>query len=262
MINCRTLYPQRNRINCGLFFCLFLWLALPLIARAELAGSYSGDISGTSATLMLQVQAGNLTGRIDAGGYPYDLDGRIVGPDQAQGSFRDPQTGASGEMSLQKQGQQLLLQLQLPGQPQPLVLHFSSSGGGSRVQGPLAGGGAAKGGSSPQVERDPVLVGQWRYTESYSSGSFSGASQTSLVIHPDGRYEYGDSKFAGGGAGIGGSSGGGDVEVGEWKSQNSIVYIRSPGAQQWQPYARYYVDGASMLLTFGDGSKQVWKRVY
>ena len=31
-------------------------------------------------------------------------------------------------------------------------------------------------------------------------------------------------------------------------------------SQQWVPYARYYVEGGSLLLTFENGSKQLWRR--
>jgi hypothetical protein len=32
------------------------------------------------------------------------------------------------------------------------------------------------------------------------------------------------------------------------------------GSTQWVPYPRYYVEGASLMLTFGDGSRQLWER--
>ena len=216
-------------------------------------GQYHGDISGTASTLVLQLQGQQLSGQIDAGGYIYKLQGQLTGENLAEGQFSDPQTGAAHPMRLQDQGKQVQLIIQIPGQRQPLTLTFSQ---GVAVQ--EQSNGVAKRAAS---ERDSSLVGHWRYTESYTSGTFSGAAQWSMLLYPDGRYEYGDSKLAGGSAEVGGSSSVGDVEVGEWQTQGSTIYIKSPGQPQWQAYSLYYVEGYSLMLTFGDGSRQVWKRV-
>lgn len=178
---------------------------------------------------------------------------------RASGTFFDPQTGASHPMVLNKNQMQVVLQVQIPGMPKPLTLSFTQGTSGG-LTGPGSGNSTVPS-QTDGVQRDPALVGHWLYSESYTSGTFSGASQTRMIIYPNGGYQYGDSQFAGGGGGIGGSSGNGELETGEWKTQNRIIYIKGKGLAQWQPYARYYVEGASMMLTFSDGSKQVWKRI-
>ena len=55
-----------------------------------------------------------------------------------------------------------------------------------------------------------------------------------------------------------GSSGGGDMTRGQWKTSNQTIYINE--GYGWQPYATYVTDGGSLLMKFGDGSKQLWKR--
>lgn len=86
-------------------------------------------------------------------------------------------------------------------------------------------------------------------------------SEKILVINPDGTFVLGDGRVVGGGgAGSFDSGGGGGVEAtGEWRTENRIVYVRDPGGQ-WQPYARYYVEGSRMMFTFGDNSRQIWHR--
>jgi len=235
----------------------FLVLGFTVASAFALEGEYHGNFNGTPSKLHVTRNSQRIEGTVDIGGYLYQFSGRLSSDNQGQGTFSDPQTGGSFPMQIQEASGQVQLQLQIPGNSMTLQFSSGVSSGLSEIGNPTG---------TPQqqeaVERDPALVGSWLYTESYSSGGFTGASQTSLVIYPDGRYEYGNSAFAGGGAGIGGSSRGGDVEVGEWKTQNRIVYTRQPGFGQWEPYARYYVEGGSMLFTFGDGSKQVWKRSY
>ena len=96
---------------------------------------------------------------------------------------------------------------------------------------------------------------------SYSSGEYGFASQWKMLVNADGTYLYGDGRVVGGGPGIGGDTGGGgDVTRGQWRTQNGVIYTNE--GYGWQPYAGYYVEGASLMLKFGDGSKQVWKRTY
>jgi hypothetical protein len=249
---------MKTNLNRWIFSALsFLGLGLAAASAFALEGEYHGNFNGTPSKLDITRDKQRIEGTVDIGGYLYQFSGRLSSENQGQGTFSDPQTGGSFPMQIQEASGQVQLQLQIPGNP--MILQFGSAAASGTS-------GTANPSGTPQqqetVERDPALVGSWLYTESYSSGGFSGASQVSMVIYPDGRYEYGNSAFAGGGAGIGGSSRGGDIEVGEWKTQNRVVYTRQPGVGQWEPYARYYVEGGSMLFTFGDGSKQVWKRSY
>ena len=114
---------------------------------------------------------------------------------------------------------------------------------------------------APAVEIDPALVGHRRKTDSYTSGDFSAASETNIHLLADGTYRYGASKLYGGGdAGTFGSERGGGGEQGRWRTANRILYVFDPGSGQWSAYARYYVEGNSALLTYGDGKREAWER--
>lgn len=115
-----------------------------------------------------------------------------------------------------------------------------------------------------QFERDPALVGAWSYSDTYISGDFSATTRLFMQVNADGSYAYGSGGVSAGMdnnlGSVYGNSGSGDVTRGEWRTEGGIVYIREPGAPGWTPYARYYVEGASMMFTFANGERQVWHR--
>ena len=242
---------------------LLLALACGPLAAQSLDGTYHGDISGTPATLTLQQEGSALRGAIDAGGYGYTLTGTARGGG-GEGTLTDPQAGSAMAFEMAAQGSALTLTILATdpyGQVQRIPFSFQRAGGSgsygaaapSPAPGPSAGGEA-------NVQRDPALVGVWSYSNTYNSGDFSGTTRLQMQVNPDGTYLYG-----GGGVSISGDAGygrssSGDVTRGEWRTEGNIVHIREAGSPQWTPYARYYVEGNQMLLTFGDGSRQVWNR--
>ncbi|PHN01656.1 hypothetical protein [Flavilitoribacter nigricans] len=219
-------------------------------------GTFNGNIMGTATTMNLQLDGSRLNGTVDAGGYRYNLQGTTNG-NRSQGKFSDPQTQGFFDYTAVLNGQQLDLTLQNPtnGQSQQIVFTRSSAGSISPGNNP------AQPNAAPPASRDSRLVGSWNYTDSYTSGEYSFATQWKLIINPDGSYIYGDGRVIGGGGGISGDSGsGGDVVRGQWKTENGIIHINTGAG--WQAYARYTTNGQSMLMQFGDGSKQLWKRSY
>jgi hypothetical protein len=107
---------------------------------------------------------------------------------------------------------------------------------------------------------DPVIVGLWGYTETYSSGDFFANTRYQLRVDPDGTYLYGRGNVSLGGAYIGNTGRPQGADPGQWRTHDNIIYILEEGSPQWQPYARYYVEGSSMMLTLTDGKRQVWHR--
>jgi hypothetical protein len=208
--------------------------------------------------LTVEDQSGTLSGKIDAGGYLYLLNGTLS-EGIWSGQLQDPQTQGQMQFQATLTGPHLnlLVTYMDPAtlQQGSFQLQFIRGDPAASVQ-----DNTATSGETSDVERDQRLVGVWSYTDSYTSGEFSFASQFKMQVNPDGSYLYGDGRVVGGGPGVGGDSGGGDVTRGQWKTQNQTIYINEGFG--WQPYAGYYIEGASLMLKFGDGSRQVWKRVY
>lgn len=232
-------------------------------AGAGFEGRFQGAIEGTPAVLTLQRRGAAVSGAIDAGGYPYQLQGSVSGGRLA-GQLTDPQTGGGSgfEATLRGEDLELVLQSQDPysGQARPVTMTFRRMATGARPSVGAGVGGATP--TVPQGQRDPALVGVWRQSQSMSGGGASMVVESFLRISADGSFTLGGGRAVGGGAGWGGDTGSGGVEEsGWWKTENRIVYTQSAGGGGWQPYARYYVEGGKLMFTFGDESRQIWYRV-
>lgn len=219
--------------------------------------TFSGTIEGTATILDVKVNAGRLSGDIDAGGYRYTLNGTVSG-NQSQGKLLDPQTQGTMNYSATLNGDQLAFTIQNPMNGQSQSLQFSR---GRAAAAAAPGNAQSNQMGGHNFERDNRLVGGWNYTDSYTSGDFGFAAQWKLIINPDGTFLYGDGRVIGGGPGVSGDSGGGgDITRGQWRTENKIIYINEGNG--WQPYCRYSTNGQSLLMEFGDGSKQLWKRTH
>ncbi len=229
-------------------------------------GNFNGSINGTQSVLTIQQSGSTLKGQINAQGYIYNLEGTFSG-NQSHGKVTDSGTGGVLDYSATLSGSRVSMTLTFVdqfGQQGQLPLSFERTTV-AQPQGMSNGGnnpgslGGSAGQQEESIQRDPNLIGGWRHTESYTSGEFGMVSEWYLNINADGSYTYGDGKVAGGGDGYSFDSGdGGSRSTGQWKTENSVVYINE--GYGWQAYARYYVEGASMMFTFGDGSKQLWER--
>ncbi|MEE8526389.1 MAG: hypothetical protein V3T72_20835, partial [Thermoanaerobaculia bacterium] len=47
---------------------------------------------------------------------------------------------------------------------------------------------------------------------------------------------------------------------GHWKTEDRTLYLRSTGAEEWQPYCRYKVVVDTLLCTVDEDSRQLWFR--
>lgn len=232
-------------------------------SSAGWVGSYSGSINNTPTTLTLQQQGDTVTGKIDSGGYLYELSGSAQGQ-TLSGTVRDPQTGGSFKLEGNRNGNALTLTLLVsdPNSGQTKRTSYQFQRGALAASKPGQNQSPNTSDPDANVQRDSSLVGRWRNSESMSSGDFSMVTEKILVINPDGTYMMGDGRVVGGG-GAGGfdSGGGGGVEAaGHWKTENRIVFSKEQGSSQWVPYARYYVETNKLMFTFGDGSREIWYR--
>ena len=59
-------------------------------------------------------------------------------------------------------------------------------------------------------------------------------------------------------AGWSAESRGDDVIRGRWRTEGGIVYVDT--GLGWELYARYYVEGSKLMLTFESGAREIWYR--
>lgn len=244
-----------TRLSLGLAV-FALAVALPLCGwTTDLSGVYSGQFEGQPARATLSVEGGTVSGTLDVDGYVYRIEGRQQGA-VAKGRMID-QNGHAVQLTLQQPANDQLTMLieAIPGVALASVqVHLTRGEAGS---GSVAGGGAQAAG----VELDPALVGRWVRRDSYVSGDFTLANERRVTLFPDGTYRFGPGRVIGGGdAGTFDSGTGGGGNGGRWRTQGQILYTMELGDMGWEPYARYYVEGNKVLLTFGNGSREIWHR--
>jgi hypothetical protein len=117
------------------------------------------------------------------------------------------------------------------------------------------------------VNRDPRLIGRWRYTKVYSSGNFTSTVVRYLVLAADGSCQEGGRMMAGmmhgdGRGSFAGSSsanagGGADVR-GHWRTDGRQVIINWDGGGT--TVVRFQTNGGSMLWSAG-GESKLWERI-
>jgi hypothetical protein len=212
--------------------------------QAPFHGTFHTTYQGSESIIRIEQSGQNVAGKIDLA----VLSGRVEG-DSAKGEVKNPDTGeVGGTFVMKRKGQDLEFHLTLrdpnSGQTVPLPA-FTYKKGDPPAQ---------------PVKLDPGLVGRWRYTWTQTSGDFTAAVDTWLILNGDGTYEYGYSKGGAGGAAGSVVTDRGDATTGKWRAQDRLLQYQENGTGPWQTFARYYVEGDTMMLTYDDGSKKIWYR--
>jgi hypothetical protein len=245
-------------------------LFIPITAFAQFAGSYVHRAPQGAVTLTLQQQGHAVRGSMQG------LDGSQI---EFEGVLRDNGKGVAGT-ARSPNGSGIFAARMSDGRLSLILAETDPATGRADVDNALElafapvqqrapqGGqqqpatrpeSAATPPQAPSSERDPALAGHWVYSSIYRSGEFSGTTTRQMAIHPDGTYRYGHGAVQVSDSNAFGRSQSDDFTAGQWRTKGRIVYINE-GGSQWVPYARYYVEGGSLLLTFENGSKQLWRR--
>jgi hypothetical protein len=216
-------------------------------------GDYIGQIQGTATSLQLTTSGNTLTGNANAGGYIYNLSGTVQG-DHCAGQLQDPQNGAAMAIEANLQGDTLLLSIAFPdlytGGFNNVTLQFQRQTANSQNTGEMENQ------TPDQSELDPVLMGEWMRSQSMSGGGIAVVTQERLRISPDGTFLMYDSKAVG----PMGTSQGSETLSGQWRTGQGIIHVKAAGQPGWMPYGRYVVQGASLMFTLADGSRELWQR--
>ena len=223
-----------------------------------LSGTYKGNVNGKPAVMTIKSDGSSLTGAIIMGSYRYGLTGKVNG--SAVSGYMTDANGKAVNMTMQGLDNRLIMVLIVkhPATGQivrRVPLTFTRGAGGSapgRQTGNVA--------SSNSGQLDRSLVGRWRYSKIYRSGSFSTTTTRYLSMLGNGTYQYGGGRLYVSDVNASGRSGRSNVQTGNWKTANNIIYVKGQGSSNWQAYARYFVKGNSMMMTFGNGKRQLWKR--
>jgi hypothetical protein len=242
-----------------------LLLLVPLAAFAQFAGSYVYQGPQGAVTLTLQQQDNAVSGSMRG------VDGSVI---QFEGMLRD-NGKAIGGIARGRDGSGIFLAKWVDGRltltlaetdpatgrvnlDQTLQLGFARVQRSAQPQAATKRESAAAAPAAPSSERDPALVGHWVYSSVYRSGDFSGTSMRQWLVRPEGTYRMGYGAVQVSGSDSFGRSESGDFTPGHWRTKDRILYV-SEGGSQWVPYARYYVERGKLLLTFNNGSKQLWQ---
>jgi len=106
---------------------------------------------------------------------------------------------------------------------------------------------------------DPRLVGVWATQVMMSTPGGTVATRISMELQADGTMIDLGSRAMGSFPGTGLDDRGPTGDRGRWRVEDGVLLVSYQGSQ-WVPMARYTLRGASLMLTFGDGSTQLWER--
>lgn len=225
------------------------------------SGTFDGILVGTPVKFSITQQGNQVSGQLSSQSDVSNFTATANG-NSAQGRLEDPD-GIGGDVKLVRDGESLNMELtlknELTGESQTMNISFKPTGGGSTASSQSSST-AQSGSSDSSGERDPRLVGNWIHTDAAGSGGFSYAIDTHLTLGEDGSYRYGDSKMGAGDASFSSVNESSDAEVGVWRTENKVVYVKLTGQNEWIPLARYAVADGSMMFTYNNGSKRIWNR--
>ena len=204
---------------------------------------YVGMVNGHPGTLEATRDGFAWSGTIDVGGYRYQLAGQLDG-EQVAGVLLD--TVTSNQMPMSGSVTDDVVRIDAPVQ-----LTFTRAGDAGDGRGGESRDAASAG-------TDPQLVGVWLWSDAMVSGGYSVAAQQRTELNDDGTFTQFDAQTAG--LGLERMPGtGGALSAGWWRADGTTLSLSDGGP--FVPTARYQTDGASLLLTFADGSRQLWQRL-
>lgn len=212
----------------------------PPAATGSLAGTYLGTLDNKPIGLTITLAGTAVAGQAVSDGWLFPLEGTLA-DGKATGRVRTPLGIARFTLERTNAGVRLTLtadQPQAGAQAQTIDLAPAPP---TRL---------------PQetITRDERITGHWRYTFSQSSEGMSIVWDDWLRLMPDGSYKYGERNKPEGWDYS-------NVQTGQWRTWNSVIFTRGEGQPDWTPAARYQVSGNDMIVYWPNGNKQYFERI-
>lgn len=245
----------------------FIWM-VPLVAQSStdiIISSYSGIYNGIGSVISLEPGSmhndttqhryyGLIQG---ADGSTYILMGDRIQDSTLVGTAWDKFTGTAFNFEIQLRQEALDFQFTLAegeGGTQTIT-YVRDAAMLERMELPNTGSNL-----NASSLLDPLMVGVWRRTESYSDpiSSFSYVMQYILYLNADGTTLLQTSSAGGTQAVTGGTPSSGIT--GFWKTENKGLYTRDHSQMPWTYNGEYLVDAQNMMLKQQGGNK-LWERI-
>lgn len=218
------------------------------------AGSFAGQQPGINSSASIKVEGATLTGNFELNGRPGNVTATINGSN-CQGILYDVQMKKNYDFTGAVSGDSLYMSIVFPelnNQAINLEMKRIAVVKSSPVATPAAG------------ERNPNLVGLWRYTETFSSGSGDNYASLStdyfMEFKNDGTVYSWTGKSAGGTNNMtieGYPSG---TEKAGWSTEGKTLYLIDLASGQ-KKSVLFFADAEHMMLHNGGAEKKILTRL-
>ena len=235
------------------------------IKTNSFAGKYQGTYENSITTLVIKDENQTISGVFTLGNQSFILNG-TSNQDSFSGEIVDEQSGNFHKIVAQIQGDILNLQITFPEYNyQVLELSLSRTQGIAVAENNPESEDAIAHHRPKNLSGDSALVGKWRFTESFSSGSgefyMSFSTDYFMRINADGTAISWIGQSAGGSDSmtIEGNYGSNLREFG-WYTKGNQFFMVDPSHKEADESVEYYAESNRMMISNGN-DKRVWERV-
>lgn len=210
------------------------WLRLPAVpdggGRTGIAGTWRTEADGRVLTVILALEDGTLTGKLD-GGPDYCLAIRANGNEQAANGIA---RGPLGELQFEAIVNEATLTIALAspsaGTPRArrILLQLTRLGDDSSFE-PCV---------PPEEKRDPRLLGSWQNASMETVHGAMTTDKRNLHFAADGTYTRDEN---------------GKRTSGRWRTIGDLIYVAETGSAEWRVIAALRPAGAGLRVVQQDG---------
>ena len=235
------------------------------IKTNSFTGKYQGTYENSITTLVIKDENQTISGIFTLENQSFILNG-TSNQDSFTGEIVDEQSGNFHKIVAQVKGDVLNLQITFPEYNyQVLELSLSRTQVLTEIKNNSENGSAIPHHQPRNLRGDPALVGKWRFTESFSSGSgeffMSFSTDYFMRINADGTAISWIGQSAGGSDNviIEGNYASNEREFG-WYTKGNQFFTVDPSHNEADQSVEYYAESNRMLFTSGN-DKRLWERL-